>query len=511
MRIEGLSGPMDEDDAVVNAVSIPAPLAVPPEWMFLQAWILDQMHDSIVGMDVAGTITGCNRAATAMFGYTAEELIGRPIEILYPEEDREALRGTVLPAVLATGEYRGEVRNLTRSGALVYVHLSLSLLRDPSGNAAGMVGFSVDVTERKRLQEELARSEARLQFLTESMPQLLWTAGPDGMCQFVSQACAHFLGVAARDVLGTRWQGFIHPEDRERTGKVWTDALATGETFVTEYRLRRRDGEYLWFLHRAVPRRSNETGEILEWIGSSTDIEKQKRSEETIRQTEKLAAVGRLASSIAHEINNPLAAVTNLLYLLNNETTLSRNAQAYVKSAQEELARVSEITTQTLRFHNQSTAAVPARIAEILDSVLAFFRPRFGAMSIQVRREYKQTDQLTCFAGDVRQALSNLIANALEASAAGGRLRIRLRTSLSWRYRLRAGVRITIADSGKGDGRGRDAEDLRAVLYDEGDDGDGAGVVDYERPDCETRWVDPVAEFDADGRFGDGGYGVSAV
>jgi signal transduction histidine kinase len=213
--------------------------------------------------------------------------------------------------------------------------------------------------------------------------------------------------------------------------------------------MRRYDGEHPWFLHRASPR-LDRAGEVVEWVGSSTEIEQQKRSEEAIRQTEKLAAVGRLASSIAHEINNPLASVTNLLYLLSTQVSLDRTAKEYVKAAQEELARVSEITTQTLRFHKQSTAAAPTRIAEVLDAVLAFYRPRLLSAGIQVRREYDRTEQLTCLAGDIRQALANLIGNAIDASPRGSVLRVRKGPSVTWKFRQRRGVRVTIADSGHG-------------------------------------------------------------
>ncbi len=576
---------------------VSVPVYRPSDWMFLQPAILDQMHDSIIATDLDGMVTGCNRAAEHMFGYRPDELIGQNVELLYVDDERHLLKDVVNPAVLATGEFRGEMRKRTRSGEVTWIHLSIQLLKDADGEPAGMVRFSVDVTsrklgelavirndvverelkiareesatmklltsaiersqdvfliaeaepidlpgpriqyvnpafekltgytaaevigktprilqgpkteraaldriraalkswqpvreeltnyrkdgteftvelsivpianeqgwythwfaiqrdmtEQKLLRDELLEGEARLHFLTEAMPQLLWTASADGMCQFVSQSCAQFLGVRQEICYGAGWYKFVHPEDMERVSTVWRDSIFAGQTFVTEYRLRRHDGEYLWFLHRAAPRH-DATGKVVEWIGSSTDIEQQKRSEEAIRQTEKLAAVGRLASSIAHEINNPLTSVTNLLFLLSNQPNLSNTAKEYVRTAQEELLRVSEITTQTLRFHKQQTFATQARVAEILDSVLAFFRPRLRSGKLQVRREYASTEQLVCYSADLRQAFTNLIANAIEASSEGGRLRIRLRTSLSWKRRQRPGIRVTIGDSGHG-------------------------------------------------------------
>lgn len=226
------------------------------------------------------------------------------------------------------------------------------------------------------------------------------------------------------------------------------ESIQSGKPYSTEIRLRRHDGEFIWFLQMAIPRRE-ENGTITEWIGTSTDVSKQKLSEEVIRKTEKLAVVGRLASSIAHEMNNPLSSVTNLLYLLSMQTCLDKTSQEYLRSAQEELARVSEISSQTLRFHKQSSAAAPTRISEVVDSVLAFYRPRLMRTGIQVLREYVRTEQLTCYASEIRHAVSNVIGNAIEALSKGGRLRVRIRPSVNWKLRNR-GVRITIADTGSG-------------------------------------------------------------
>jgi PAS domain S-box-containing protein len=344
---------------------------------------------------------------------------------------------------------REEMTNYRKDGSEFTVDLSIVPIADEKGWYTHWMAIQRDTTDKKQIHEEMAEKESRLHFLTEAIPQLIWTASKDGMCEFVSQSCAKYLGVEASACYGQGWYQFIHPEDVARATEVWREAVQQRHTFIVEYRLRRHDGEYVWFLHRAVPR-VGETGESLEWIGSSTDIALQKRSEEAIRQTEKLAAVGRLASSIAHEINNPLASVTNLLYLLGSQTSLSKTAQEYVRTAQEELARVSEIATQTLRFHNQSISPAPTRMAEILDSVLSFYRPRIASSGITVRREYEKTEQLNCLAGDIRQALSNLVRNAIEATSNGGRLRIRLRPSVSWKYRKHRGVRITIADTGHG-------------------------------------------------------------
>jgi PAS domain S-box-containing protein len=187
------------------------------------------------------------------------------------------------------------------------------------------------------------------------------------------------------------------------------------------------------------------------WAGLIVmDASDRKRSEEALRKTEKLAATGRLAASIAHEINNPLEAITNLLYLLSNHADLPEPARSYVEMAEHEVRRISEITQQTLRFYRQSTSPARANLAELLDSVLSLHQGRLRNLGIAVERKYDAKTDLYCFAGELRQVFANLIGNAIDAMPAGGRLIIRARRSRDWRNPDRGGVRFQVVDTGSG-------------------------------------------------------------
>lgn len=178
-------------------------------------------------------------------------------------------------------------------------------------------------------------------------------------------------------------------------------------------------------------------------------LRRAERAEKALIQSEKLAAVGRLASSISHEINNPLEAVTNLLYLALNHEPLPPAARHYLETAQEELVRVSQIATQSLRFHRQRMH--PSRIdpAELIDSILGLYHGRFANSTIQVVCKYRSTRRVLCFENDIRQVLNNLIANAADAMRQGGRLMLRSHDGTDWKTG-RSGVRITVADTGHG-------------------------------------------------------------
>ncbi len=179
------------------------------------------------------------------------------------------------------------------------------------------------------------------------------------------------------------------------------------------------------------------------------DITERRRRDAALQRTEKLAAVGRMASSISHEINNPLESVTNLLYLIENSGEVGSDMRTYAQLAASELARVSHIVTQTLKFHRQSTRATDTAMSEILESVLALYHSRLVTLHIDVRREYAADDNMLCFAGDMRQVFANLIGNALDAMSQKGVLRLRTRRARSPRNG-EPGVRITVADNGCG-------------------------------------------------------------
>lgn len=190
------------------------------------------------------------------------------------------------------------------------------------------------------------------------------------------------------------------------------------------------------------------------WVGAViVDTTDRKTSEEMLRRTEKLAATGRLAASIAHEINNPLEAVTNLLYLLRQQPLDSESLQ-YADMAQQEVARVSQITQQTLRFYRQSTKPVLTHLGELLDSVLKLHQGRVNAAEIQVIRHYREGAELFAFSGEMRQLFANLVGNALDAMPKGGRLTLAVRPSRAWnRFEDGSevhGVRIFVADTGSG-------------------------------------------------------------
>lgn len=226
-------------------------------------------------------------------------------------------------------------------------------------------------------------------------------------------------------------------------GKAVQDLELTGE-------LEQQPGRMRSWLMNIYPVHTSTNA--VRWVGAViVDTTQRRNSEDALRKTEKLAAAGRLAASIAHEINNPLEAVTNLLYLIRMQDSLGAETTQYVELAQHEVARVSEIAQQTLRFYRQSTLPITVNIGELLDSVLTLHQGRVNSLQVEIKRSYRADVDLFCFAGELRQLFANLIGNALDAIMPGpGRLVLGVRRSRSWKDPAVQGIRVSVADTGCG-------------------------------------------------------------
>jgi PAS domain S-box-containing protein len=275
----------------------------------------------------------------------------------------------------------------------------------------------------------------------------------DRNCRFVrvNQIFADLTGMTVSRHLGRTLTDLLPASVAEEVENAVQHVFSSEEA-VRNLELNGEGGKprrpWTWLIS-AYPVRTTPTQ--VRWVGViALDASDRKRSEEALRRSEKLAVTGRLAASIAHEINNPLEAITNLLFLLRNFSDLPEGAQQYASMAEYEVRRIAEITQQTLRFYRQPTQPARATLSELLDSVLSLYQGRISALDIRVERDYDPELSLFCFAGEIRQVFANLVGNAVDASIAGGRLLLRARRSHDWKNLAQTGIRFAIADTGAG-------------------------------------------------------------
>lgn len=306
------------------------------------------------------------------------------------------------------------------------------------------------IRRHKRAAERALRvSEERFHRLVEAMPLALLISDMSGRITYANEGVERLLKFRRGEMLdGAVTLDRVFPV-AGNTAQSLLDQLskANGETYEVECLT--SDGVSVPVLIGAARLNAEappDDGQVAAFL---VDLTEQKRSQDILRRTEKLAAAGRLAASIAHEINNPLEAVTNCMYLLQ-QGTMDSQSRIYLDLAAKELDRVSQITTQTLRFYRQSTRPVNTDIHELFETVLALYDMRLRAHNVEVTRQYGNIPRILANDGEVRQVLANLVGNALDAmQESGGRLLLRTR-------RVRnpqtggEGISILVADTGTG-------------------------------------------------------------
>jgi PAS domain S-box-containing protein len=284
--------------------------------------------------------------------------------------------------------------------------------------------------------------------IVESSEDAIIAKDVNGTITAWNSGAERMYGYKAEEVIG-KPIAIIAPPDSNDTDLI-LNRVRRGER-VAHYQTQRKtkDGRTLQVSVTVSPLRGQQ-GEITGASIIARDITEAKRAEATLRTTEKLASVGRLAASIAHEVNNPLEAVSNVLYLLETHPDLGPESRRYVQLAQQEIGRIAHIVKQTLGFHRESPTPVPINFATVLESVLDLYRRKLESSGISVQTRYESPEGVLGFPGEMRQVFSNLIANAVEAMPSGGKLAIHVRRARDHRDTRRMGIRVTVADNGLG-------------------------------------------------------------
>jgi len=318
-------------------------------------------------------------------------------------------------------------------------------LFDSSGRVENVLTITHDLTAYRKAEEAVARNEKELCLLTDILPALVAYVDSDERFQRVNQTFTrwfehpihYFIGRTLREVLGPNYSNI-----EEQVKRVLRGELVQYEA-TNNYVDKRRH-----VLITYVPDFDSEH-RVRGFAALVQDVTERRLAEDALRKTEKLAAVGRLAASISHEINNPLESVTNLVFLAKSAPEISQRTRSFLTTAERELARVSQIATQTLRFYRQSSKPTFTDLRETVNSILGLYEARLTNAQIEATREYSSH---ACMAnileGEMRQVIANLIGNAIDATPPGGRIRVRVAPTHPPRGEV--GVRITIADTGSG-------------------------------------------------------------
>src|SRR3954470_9134309 len=260
-------------------------------------WEHDRQLDSLLGLlpgsayralaDEHWTALFFSKGVEDLTGYPPDEFTSRRLSYndIVLSEDRSATREAVLTALRNRAMYNVEHRIRHKDGSVRWIWTRGHGVFAPDGSLCFIEGWQLDITHQKQAEERQRESEQRWRGLTEALPQLVWSATPDGACDYFSTQWTEHTGVPEPDLLGWRWLATLHPDDRAPTRQLWTDSVAGRGPYDVEYRVRRSDGVYRWFKTRGVPIRDG-AGNIFKWFGTCTDITDLRQAEEALRQSE---------------------------------------------------------------------------------------------------------------------------------------------------------------------------------------------------------------------------------
>jgi two-component system, chemotaxis family, CheB/CheR fusion protein len=319
--------------------------------------------------------------------------------------------------------------------------------------------------------------QALLAAIVEGSDDAIFSKTLEGIVTSWNRAAERMYGYSSEEIVG-KPLSILLPPDRPNEVRDILTRLKRGER-LKHYETTRvaKDGHPLNVSLTISPIQDAQ-GKI---VGASTiarDITRLKMAEQALRNSERLAVAGRMAATVAHEINNPIESVSNILYLLGNSKALDETSREFVRAAQEELKRISQITKVTLGFYrNWERRQVPVKIIDLVENVLTLYSRKSASLGISIEKQYRSEGIVTGDAGELRQVFSNLILNAMEAlTKAGSRLRIRIFDSADWKDRNLRGVRTIISDNGPGIPLADRARIFDPFYTTKGEEGTGVGL-----------------------------------
>jgi PAS domain S-box-containing protein len=396
-----------------------------------KAAILDSALDCILTIDHEGCITEFNRAAERTFGYRRNEVVGKELaDIIIPPSLREKHRRG-LSRYLATGDARvlGRRVEMTAVGADGREFpVELAVTRIPTDGPPSFTGYLRDITKRRQSEGKMRESELNLRQMTETIPEMLWSATPEGAIDYCNARVLDYTGFSADEIMGNDWTKLLHPDDVEQTVREWMSCVTTGAPYRVEVRtFHAADRTYRWCVTSALPL-LDQQGRILKWHGTVVDMHDWKQAQEELRNTQaelahmtRVMTMGELTASIAHEVNQPLSGIiTNASTCLRMLAADPPNVEGARETAQRTIRdshRASDVITRLRAlFSKKDTAIESVDLNEATQEVIALSLSELQRNRVILRPEL--ADDLPLVAGDrvqLQQVILNLVRNASDA------------------------------------------------------------------------------------------------
>lgn len=387
-----------------------------------------------------GTIVWANKAELALLGYCRDEYIGHRISEFHADQ---RVIDDIMYRLGRNEELGGyEARLRRKDGTIRTVRIYSNVYRENDEFIHSRC-FTIDISDKAQTEE----AAMRLAAIVESSEDAIISKDLNGVVTSWNKAAERIFGYRAEEIIGQSITLLIPPELQDDEPVILAKIRA-GERIEHFETIRVSKGGERLNISLTVSPIKDPRGNIIGAAKIVRDITEQKQLEAALHVSERLASVGRLAATVAHEINNPLQAVTSLIYLAKLQPGLPENLSPLLNSADQELGRVAHIAQQTLGFYRDNSQPVSLVVDDVIEDVFRLYERRFAYKGLKLEKRIQPNLTVQALQGEFKQILSNLIANAVDASREGGKIVISARSTQH--LRSGSGVRISVADNGIG-------------------------------------------------------------
>lgn len=433
---------------------------------FLAA-IIASSDDAIISKDLNGIICSWNNGARRIFGYEADEIIGQPILRLIPPDlhhEEDFILGKI-----RSGERidHFETTRVRKNGERFSISVTISPIKDDRGIIIGASKIARDISDRRREEE----TRAHLAAIVDTADDAIISKDLNGIIRTWNKGAQRLFGYEPQEIIGHSILRII-PESLHYEEDEILRKLRAGEK-IEHYETTRvsKTGELREVSITISPLR-NGSGEVVGASKIARDVSDRKKVERLAIEAEKIATTGRMAAAIAHEINNPLGSVLNLIYLARQEGISREDLQEYLSTAETELERVSHIARQTLGYYRDTRLPAEVHLHDLMEDVLSVYRNRILSHGVTVEGRFNDLRKISVRSGEIVQVFSNIVANAIDAMPEGGKLSI----STAQVMNPQEGIHITVSDTGHGIRREHVSRVFEPFFTTKGNLGTGIGL-----------------------------------
>ena len=402
---------------------------------------------------------------TQLHEFPLEEYVNHRVH----PEDRERILTALYKAAAHDHGFDLEYRIIEENGNLHWLSAKGKIFE--SNGSSTMLGMVSEITAQKQASEVRSRYRAVLGSLTEGVCYV----DTSGAIQYINAAAELLLGYNSVEVHGRNFHELVHVDCHRGGGSccLLQGMQSEQPNHAREDMLTSKSGEKFTVEYTAAPVTDEVT---LGAVIAFRDISERKRAEDALRASEKMAATGRMAATISHELRNPLDSVMQLLYLLKQSPRLGDTERQQFGLIEQELHRMTEVAQQTLAMHRQSSSMVPIDVAKLIDGVLLLYGKKIRAQKIQIERRYQWNGEIFGFPAELRQVFTNLIVNAVEAMPQGGRLKVHVRALRDPSGQAQDGALVTLMDTGSGIPKNVRSHLFQPFFTTKGEKGSGVGL-----------------------------------